>query len=81
MRYLPSLRIFRGSLTREEERYGMYELRLRFRKSNMAWRAGLTPVANVDHATGESAGKVVRRRWKLPCSRRRLRLGSLPSFM
>ena len=62
MRYLPSFRIFAGSLTREEERYGMYELRLRFRKSNIAWRAGLTPVANVDHATGESAGKVVRRR-------------------
>ena len=36
MRYRPSLRIFRGSLTREEERYGMYELRLRLRKSNMA---------------------------------------------
>jgi hypothetical protein len=62
MRYLPSLRIFAGSLTREEERCGMYELRLRFRKSNIACRAGLTPVANVDHATGESAGKVVRRR-------------------
>ena len=62
MRYLPSLRIFAGSLTREEDRSGMYEFRLRFRKSNMACRAGLTPVANVDQATGESAGKVVRRR-------------------
>ena len=81
MRYRPSLRILEGSVTREEERYGMYELKLRFRKSNMAWRAGLTPVANVDQATGESAGKVVRRRLKPPCSRRRLRLGSLPSFM
>ena len=47
----------------------------------MAWRAGLTPVAKVDQATGESAGKVVRRRWKPPWLRRRLRLGNLPSAM
>ena len=40
----------------------MYEFRLRFRKSNMLWRAGFTPVAKVDQATGESAGNVVRSR-------------------
>ena len=28
--------------------------------------AGLTPVANVDHATGDSAGNVVRKRWNEP---------------
>ena len=47
----------------------------------MLWRAGLTPVAKVDHATGESAGNVVRRRWKSPCSRSCSRFGSLPSAM
>ena len=36
--------------------------RLRFRKSKILCLAGLTPVANVDQATGESDGKVVRRR-------------------
>ena len=41
--------------------------------------AGFTPVANVDHATGERAGYVVRRRRYPPVSRRRARLGSLPS--
>ncbi len=34
-----------GSLTREDDRYGMYELRLRFRKSNIA--SGLFTVQNL----------------------------------
>jgi hypothetical protein len=41
--------------------------------------AGFTPVANVDHAPGESAGYVVRSRRYPPVSRSRARLGSLPS--
>ena len=45
----------------------------------MLWRAGLTPGGEGGPRTGESAGNVVRRRWKPPCSRRRLRFGSLPS--
>ena len=40
---------------------------------------GFTPVMNVDQATGEIAGKVVRSLRKVPCSRRRARFGSLPS--
>src|SRR5580698_6992132 len=52
---------------------------LRFKKSKMLCLAGFTPVAKVDHATGESAGNVVRSRRKLPWSLRRARLGSRPS--
>src|ERR1043166_2731204 len=51
----------------------------RFRKSKMLCLAGFTPVAKVDHATGESAGKVVRSREYEPCSLSRARLGSLLS--
>ena len=47
----------------------------------MLCRAGLTPVAKVDQATGDSDGNVVRRRWNDPCSRSLARLGSLPSAM
>ena len=43
--------------------------------------AGLTPVAKVDQATGERAGKVVRSLWKEPCVFRRVKLGSLPAAM
>src|SRR5215470_10358100 len=53
----------------------------RFRKSKMLCLAGFTPVAKVDQATGERAGKVVRRREYDPLSLSRARLGSLPSDM
>src|SRR6266699_1276286 len=42
---------------------------------------GLTPVMNVDQATGEIGGKVVRSFLKVPCSRSFARFGSLPSLM
>src|SRR5579871_3459175 len=47
----------------------------------MLCRAGLTPVANVDQATGERAGKVVRSRRKSPRSPSFAKFGSLPSLM
>src|SRR3954469_19799981 len=53
----------------------------RLRKSKMLCFAGLTPVANVDHATGERAGKVVRKREYDPCSLSLERFGNLPSAM
>src|SRR5215471_1701780 len=59
IRYLPMLITRSASRTRVEESSGMYERKFRLRKSNMLCRAGFTPVAKVDHATGESAGKVV----------------------
>ena len=45
-----------------DESCGMQVRKSRSRKSKMLCLAGLTPVAKVDQATGESAGKVVRRR-------------------
>ena len=51
-----------GGWTFEEDSSGRYDLRSRLRKSKILCRAGFTPVAKVDHATGESAGNVVRRR-------------------
>src|SRR5580700_2463768 len=77
MRYLPRLSTRRGSFTRVEDNSGMYEWKLRLRKSNMLCRAGFTPVAKVDQATGDSAGKVVRNRLNPPCCRSRARFGSL----
>src|SRR5438270_13298262 len=49
-----------GGRTLEEDSSGTYVFKSRFRKSKMLCLAGLTPVAKVDQATGESAGKVVR---------------------
>src|SRR5690349_8460553 len=43
--------------------------------------AGDTPVANVDQATGDWGGNVVRRRWKDPWLFNWLRFGILPSAM
>src|SRR5579863_9383298 len=60
MRKRPRRSTRSGWPTRAEESRGWYDFRLRSRKSKMLWRAGLTPVANVDQATGERAGKVVR---------------------
>src|SRR5437868_5998096 len=59
IRYLPIFSMRSGSRTRVDESSGWYDFRFRFRKSNMLCRAGLTPVAKVDHATGESGGNVV----------------------
>ena len=67
--------------TREDDSSGMYDFKSRFRKSKMLCFAGLTPVAKVDHATGESAGKVVLSLRYDPSAARRLRFGSLPSAM
>src|SRR5579872_6096781 len=58
MRQRPTRRTRLGGLTLEEDNSGTYDLRSRLRKSKILCLAGLTPVANVDHATGESAGKV-----------------------
>src|SRR5688572_29478406 len=63
MRRLPILSTRRGGCTFAEANSGTYVLRLRFRKSKMLWRAGFTPAAKVDQATGDSAGKVVRSLW------------------
>ena len=48
--------------TRADESCGRYDLRSRSRKSKILCFAGLTPVANVDHATGDNEGNVVRSR-------------------
>src|SRR5262249_12884969 len=45
----------------------------------MPWPPGLTPVANVDQATGVCAGRVVATREYPPCSLSRARLGSWPA--
>jgi hypothetical protein len=42
---------------------------------------GFTPVMNVDQATGEIAGNVVRRLRKVPRSRSFARLGSFPALI
>ncbi len=42
---------------------------------------GLTPVMNVDHATGEIGGYVVRNFRNVPCPRNFAKFGSLPSAM
>ena len=42
---------------------------------------GFTPVMNVDQATGEIAGNVVRSLLKVPLSRNFARFGSRPSFI
>ena len=70
-----------GFLTRVEDNSGVYEFKFLFRKSNMLCRAGLTPVANVDQATGDSGGKVVRSRLNPPIAAILAKLGSLPSAM
>ena len=62
MRRRPIRRARRAGRTRQEESSGTYDLRLRLRKSKILCLAGLTPVAKVDHATGDSAGNVVRSR-------------------
>src|SRR5258705_10113389 len=81
MRYLPMLSIRFGLGTRVDDSSGVYEFRFRLRKSNMLCRAGLTPVANVDQATGDNGGNVVRSRLKPPISVSLARLGSLPAAM
>src|SRR4051794_5611224 len=58
--YLPILSSRLGLWTRVDDSSGTYVFKLRLRKSNILCRAGFTPVANVDQATGESGGKVVR---------------------
>src|SRR5580704_11915994 len=60
MRKRPQCKTRVGWLTRAPESCGRYDFRLRSRKSKMLCFAGLTPVAKVDQATGERAGKVVR---------------------
>jgi UDP-N-acetylglucosamine acyltransferase len=52
--------VMRGLVALHDESSGTYDRASRLRKSKILCRAGLTPVANVDHATGDSAGKVVR---------------------
>src|SRR3990172_3976529 len=44
----------------------------------MPWRAGVSPVANDDHATGEMDGQVVESGMKLPDSISLLKFGILP---
>ena len=63
MRRRPSLRTRLGLCTRAEANSGTYVLVFRFKKSKMLCLAGFTPVANVDHATGDSEGNVVRSLW------------------
>src|SRR6476659_414421 len=79
IRNLPSFQIRCGGRTLDEESSGTYDRRSRLRKSKILCLAGFTPVAKVDHATGERAGNVVRRRRYEPCSFKRPKLGSLPS--
>src|SRR4051812_46678701 len=52
-RQRPIRRTRSGFPTRAEESSGRYDFKLRSRKSKMLCFAGLTPVANVDQATGE----------------------------
>jgi hypothetical protein len=47
----------------------------------MLWRDASTPVAKVDHATGEIDGQAVRSEWKHPSSASFDRLGIRPSLM
>ncbi len=58
--HLPTRRYRAGGRTRADESSGAYVRKLRFKKSKMLCLAGFTPVAKVDHATGDSGGKVVR---------------------
>lgn len=58
----PTFRTRVAGRTRDDDSSGTYDLRSRLRKSKMLCFAGFTPVANVDQATGESAGNVVRSR-------------------
>src|SRR5262249_43237402 len=59
-RSLPSSNTRRGPCTLADESSGTYDFMFRFRKSKILCFAGLTPVAKVDQATGESEGNVVR---------------------
>jgi hypothetical protein len=47
----------------------------------MQWRLASTPVANVDHATGDIEGTLVSSGRKTPCSASFWKLGRRPSRM
>src|SRR5580704_6001236 len=56
---LPIRNTRRAGRTFAEESSGAYVRKSRFKKSKILCFAGFTPVANVDQATGDSAGHVV----------------------
>ena len=60
----------------DEERTGMIVRRSLFKKSNILCLPGLTPVENVDHATGEIGGQVDLRSLNEPVSASFVKWGS-----